>query len=100
MLSLRKPSVEAIRPFLAAQADLPDVVFLDIGLPGMNGYEVARLIRQQPGGQGVLLVALTGWGQAEDRRRSQEAGFDQHMVKPVDPQALTGWLASQVRAGR
>jgi PAS domain S-box-containing protein len=71
----------------------PDVVLLDIGLPGLNGYEACRLIREQPKGKGALLIALTGWGQDEDRRRSHEAGFDQHMVKPVDPQALMSMIA-------
>jgi CheY-like chemotaxis protein len=63
----------------------PDVILLDIGLPGLNGYEVARRIReQQRETRRPLLVALTGWGQGEDRRRSEEAGFDAHLVKPVD----------------
>ena len=62
----------------------PDVVLLDIGLPKLNGYEACRRIREQPWGKDMVLVALTGWGQEEDRRRSQEAGFDYHMVKPVD----------------
>jgi len=66
----------------------PDVVFLDIGLPGMDGYEVAREIRRAPGGDRVRLYALTGYGQAEDRRRSLEAGFDGHLVKPVALEAL------------
>jgi PAS domain S-box-containing protein len=67
----------------------PDVIVLDIGLPGVNGYEAARRIREQehPDGR-PLLVALTGWGQDEDRRRSEEAGFDAHLVKPVDVAAL------------
>ena len=67
-----------------AQAFQPELVLLDIGLPKLNGYEVARRIRQQPWGQDVILVALTGWGQAEDRRLSQEAGFNFHIVKPLD----------------
>jgi PAS domain S-box-containing protein len=62
----------------------PDVVLLDIGLPKLNGYDAARRIREQDGEGGVLLVALTGWGQPEDRRQAQEAGFDAHMVKPVN----------------
>jgi PAS domain S-box-containing protein len=62
----------------------PDVVLLDIGLPKLNGYEAARRIREQNGGTGPVLVALTGWGQEEDRRLSKEAGFDHHMTKPVD----------------
>lgn len=67
----------------------PDVMLLDIGLPGLNGYEAARRIREQRGDTGrPLLVALTGWGREEDRRRSQEAGFDAHVVKPVDADTL------------
>ncbi|WP_158501558.1 CHASE domain-containing protein [Vitiosangium sp. GDMCC 1.1324] len=62
----------------------PEVVFLDIGLPGLDGYEVARRIRQGPGGEGLRLVAITGYGQATDRQRSREAGFDAHLVKPVE----------------
>jgi len=75
---------------------LPDVILLDIGLPKLNGYEACRLIREQPTGKGVVLIALTGWGQDEDRRRSHEAGFDHHMVKPVDPQALMKMVAEFV----
>jgi CheY-like chemotaxis protein len=60
------------------------VVRLDIGLPNLNGYQVARRIRELPGGMDVTLIALTGWGDDDDRRRSDEAGFDAHMVKPVD----------------
>ena len=76
-----------------AETFRPDVVLLDIGLPELNGYEVARRIREQPWGRDVVLVALTGWGQEEDRRRSQEAGFDHHLVKPVDLAALEKLLA-------
>jgi CheY-like chemotaxis protein/two-component sensor histidine kinase len=71
----------------------PDVILLDIGLPRLNGYEACRRIRGQPWGAGVVLIAVTGWGQEEDRRRSHEAGFDKHMVKPVDPTALMKLLA-------
>jgi PAS domain S-box-containing protein len=71
----------------------PDVILLDIGLPKLNGYEASRRIREQPWGKEVVLIALTGWGQEEDRRRSHEAGFDHHMVKPVDPEALMKLLA-------
>lgn len=80
-----------------AQAGLPEVVLMDIGLPKMDGYEVARRLRASPAGRGVLLVALTGWGQEEDRRRSREAGFDHHMTKPVDLDALQQLLASTRR---
>ena len=72
----------------------PDVVVLDIGLPVLNGYDAARRIREQNGGSGrPFLIALTGWGQDEDRCRSKEAGFDAHLVKPVDERALTTLLA-------
>jgi CheY-like chemotaxis protein len=57
-------------------------------MPVMNGYDVARQLRQRPGLENLVLVAMTGWGQEEDRRRSQEAGFDHHLVKPVEPEAL------------
>jgi PAS domain S-box-containing protein len=71
----------------------PDVVLLDIGLPRMNGYDVARKIRASDPQGSVVLVAVTGWGQEEDRRRSQEAGFNHHLVKPVDPASLASILA-------
>jgi len=77
----------------AAKLD-PDVIFLDIGLPVLNGYEAARRIREQQGlKRPPLLVALTGWGQDEDRRRSEEAGFDAHVVKPIDDAVLRRLLA-------
>ncbi len=63
----------------------PDIALLDIGLPGMNGYDLARRIRQLPIGQNILLIAQTGWGQDIDRQRTQDSGFDYHLVKPVDP---------------
>jgi CheY-like chemotaxis protein len=72
----------------AAAAFLPEMILLDIGLPKLNGYEVARRIRQQPRGREMMIVALTGWGQDDDRRLSLEAGFDFHVVKPVDLAAL------------
>ena len=78
----------------AAAAFNPDMVLLDIGLPKLNGYEAARRIREQPWGKDMVLVAVTGWGQEEDRRRSQEAGFNAHMVKPLDPAALHQLLAA------
>jgi two-component system CheB/CheR fusion protein len=70
------------------RASQPDLVLLDIGLPGMDGYEVARQIRQRDELEGTLLVALTGYGQAEDRQRAFAVGFDEHLVKPVSPQDL------------
>jgi PAS domain S-box-containing protein len=71
----------------------PEVVLLDIGMPGMDGYELARQLRLQPEMQGARLVALTGYGQGEDRKRSLEAGLDAHLVKPVAPEALDALLA-------
>jgi len=71
-----------------AEAFRPQVILLDIGLPKMNGHDTCRAIRQQPWGKDVLILALTGWGQEEDRRKTAEAGFDNHLVKPVDPVAL------------
>ncbi|MGM9486329.1 response regulator [Ideonella sp. YS5] len=71
----------------------PDVMLLDIGLPGMDGYEVARRLRQTEAGGKVFLIALTGYGQATDRQRSHEAGFDEHLLKPVDPATLEAMIA-------
>jgi CheY-like chemotaxis protein/two-component sensor histidine kinase len=72
----------------------PTVVLLDIGMPGMDGYEVARRIREQPEWRDLMLIALTGWGQEEDRRRTSEAGFDHHLLKPADMTALKELLTS------
>jgi signal transduction histidine kinase len=77
----------------SAERHRPDVVLLDIGMPLANGYEVARSIRGQPWGRDMVLVALTGWGQESDRRRSHEAGFNSHLTKPVDPDVLDELLA-------
>jgi two-component system CheB/CheR fusion protein len=78
---------------VAAAAELrPDVVLLDVGLPKLDGYEAARRIRQQAGAKKLLLIAVTGWGQDEDRRRSKEAGFDAHLVKPMDITVLNELL--------
>ena len=70
----------------------PDIVLLDIGMPLLNGFEAAQKIRKQPWGKEMVLVALTGWGQEDDRKRSKEAGFNGHMIKPVDFVALTNLL--------
>jgi CheY-like chemotaxis protein len=77
----------------AAASFRPEVVLLDIGMPKMNGYEAARHIREQPWGEEMALIALTGWGQEEDKRRALEAGFDHHLTKPVDPEVLETLLA-------
>jgi len=68
-------------------------MLLDLGKPEMNGYDVCRLIRQIPWDKGIRIVALTGWGQEQDRRNTREAGFDAHLVKPVDVSALRDVLA-------
>jgi len=80
---------EAVR---TADAFQPDVLVLDLGLPGIDGCEVARRVRERPWGKEALLVAATGWGQPEDRRRTEDTGFHAHLVKPVDPDVLLGLL--------
>jgi two-component system CheB/CheR fusion protein len=77
-----------------AARERPDVVLLDLGLPGMDGYEVARQLRSRPESSSVLLVALSGYGQERDRQRSREAGFKEHLVKPVELQALAALVES------
>jgi CheY-like chemotaxis protein len=72
----------------AAEQCPPDVVLCDIGLPGLDGYAVARTLRRNPATATARLIAVTAYGEDEDRRRSYEAGFEQHLVKPVDPDAL------------
>jgi CheY-like chemotaxis protein len=76
----------------AAERFRPDVMLLDIGLPKLSGYDACRRIREQPWGRDILLIAATGWGQEDDRRQSTEAGFDHHLVKPVDFATLTKLL--------
>jgi PAS domain S-box-containing protein len=77
----------------AAAAFRPDVILMDIGMPRLNGYEACRRIRSAPWGRDIIIVAQTGWGQDDDKRKSQEAGFNFHMVKPVDPVTLNKMLA-------
>ncbi|MCY7317245.1 MAG: response regulator, partial [Ramlibacter sp.] len=83
-----------------AEQFMPDAVLLDIGLPGMNGFEVASRLRNQPGGRDALLIALTGYGEAESRSRSTQAGFDFHMVKPADVNLLLSLLADPQQSRR
>ena len=71
----------------------PDAALLDIGMPGLNGYEIARLIRRAPHGRDVTLIAVTGWGQESDKARATDAGFNHHFTKPVEPDAITALLA-------
>lgn len=91
-------NVDAVDSGPAALAKIPDyhpnVILMDIGMPGMNGNEVAQRIRQQPEFNDIKLVALTGWGQEKDRRQSQESGFDHHLTKPVNFQVLKDLIAS------
>jgi PAS domain S-box-containing protein len=90
-------STDGVAALEALDSYRPAIVLLDIGMPGMDGYEVARRMRQRSIGQEATLIALTGWGQEEDRRKSKEAGFDHHLVKPVDLGALQALLASLQR---
>jgi two-component system CheB/CheR fusion protein len=78
-----------------AHAYHPEAIVLDIGLPGMDGFEVARLLRRQPGTERALLVALTGFGHEEDRRRGREAGIDHYLIKPAPLEELQGLLTAQ-----
>jgi len=79
---------DGLRALEALETFKPEIALLDIGMPGMDGYELARRIRSTQRGRDVLLVALTGWGQADDKKRAAEAGFDEHLTKPVDPDML------------
>lgn len=83
-----RTSYDGVHGIQAAAEFLPDVVLMDIGMPGMDGYEAARHIRQQPWGEKIVLVAVTGWGQDDDKKRTAEIGFDHHLVKPADPDEL------------
>jgi len=76
----------------------PSAILLDLGMPGMNGCEVASQVRQHPLGASVLLIAMTGWCQEEDRDRTATAGFDIHLVKPVDPLSLEAVLAASEKS--
>ena len=78
----------------------PDVALVDIGLPGMDGYQVARRVREAPEGKALFLVALTGYGGAQQRRMALEAGFDLHLVKPVDPDERARVLDDMGRGAR
>jgi PAS domain S-box-containing protein len=88
---------DGIEGLETAAAFRPDVVLLDLGMPRLNGYDTAQRMREQPWGRDVILVALTGWGQESDRKRSRDAGFDHHLVKPVEPALLERLLAESAR---
>lgn len=83
-----------------ARANRPALILLDIGMPDMDGYEVARRLRGMAGLEHTVLAALTGWGQQEDRRRSRAAGFDHHLIKPLEPQVLQDLPAGLPPASR
>jgi PAS domain S-box-containing protein len=84
----------------AAAQKKPEVAILDIGMPGMSGYEVVQRIRAEAWGKQMLLIALTGWGQEEDKRKAFDAGFDHHLIKPIDPDALEALMSSALRTQR
>jgi CheY-like chemotaxis protein len=80
-----KDGLEAVK---VAGTFRPEIVLMDLGMPNLNGYEAAQRIRQEAWGSEIALVATTGWGQEEDRRRTSEAGFDRHLVKPIEMNSL------------
>lgn len=90
-VSLATTGLEALELFARIR---PDVAILDIGMPGLNGYEVARRIRAQSGTQDVKLIAVTGWGQASDKAKAAAAGFDHHFTKPVEPGVLSALVGA------
>jgi CheY-like chemotaxis protein len=100
MLALRghdtRTAHDGLEAIELAEAFRPEVMLLDIGLPKVNGYDTCRRIRQQPWGKAIFIIAVTGWGQDDDRRRSREAGFDRHLVKPIDFATLERLLARLV----
>ena len=83
---------DGVEGLAAAERLRPDVVLMDLGLPRIDGFDACRRIREQPWGKGILMIAITGWGQDVDRRKSQEAGFDHHLVKPVDARAIVALM--------
>jgi CheY-like chemotaxis protein len=92
-----RTAYDGLEALQLAEPFRPQIMLLDIGMPHMDGYQTARRIREQPWGQSVLLVALTGWGQDQDRHQASEAGFDRHLIKPVDPCTLHGLIEPIIR---
>jgi signal transduction histidine kinase/ActR/RegA family two-component response regulator len=88
-----RTAFDGLSALALAEQFRPDIILLDLGMPKLNGYETARRIREQSWGQNIILAALTGWGQDEDRRRTRDAGFDHHFVKPLEPNVLQKLLA-------
>src|SRR5690606_26548843 len=99
LLSLKGHSVEIAgdgpRALVAFDRFAPEVVLLDLGMPFMSGYEVAERLRRRPRGPTVLLIAVTGWGQATEKARARQAGFDEHLTKPVDTALLQTLIAAE-----
>jgi PAS domain S-box-containing protein len=91
---------DGLAALAVAQSFRPDTVLLDIGMPQLNGYEVARALRREPWGTGITLIALTGWGQESDRQKAMDAGFDRHLTKPIDPDALETLMRLHLDARR
>ncbi|MDP9128970.1 MAG: response regulator, partial [Candidatus Binatota bacterium] len=89
-VQIAKDGVAAVE---AAKEFLPDIILMDLAMPRLDGYQAAHRIRQQPWGKPMILIALTGWGQQQDRRRTREAGFDAHLTKPVNYDAIVSLLA-------
>jgi CheY-like chemotaxis protein len=89
-----KTASDGLEAIEAADSFRPDAVLMDLGMPKLDGYEAARRLRQQPWGQNMLLVAVTGWGQEQDRQRTKDIGFDHHLVKPVEAAMLRRLLAA------
>jgi CheY-like chemotaxis protein/nitrogen-specific signal transduction histidine kinase len=83
-----RTAADGLEALEIAEEFRPNVILLDIGMPGIDGYETARRLRARPWGESVLLCAQTGWGQEDDKRRARNAGFDRHLVKPIDPEEL------------
>ena len=90
-----KMAVDGKAAIALAQLFHPEIVLLDIGMPGMNGYEICQAMRNEPALQNTVFIALTGWGEREHHERSKEAGFDYHLVKPLDIEALKDILLIQ-----
>lgn len=90
---------DGLETLAKAETFRPDIVLLDLGMPKLNSYETTRRRRAEPWGEKAVLVALTGWRQEEDRRRTREAGFDYHLVKPVDPTELEKLITELNQAG-
>jgi CheY-like chemotaxis protein len=94
-----RPAFDGRGALAAAQEFRPDVILLDIGLPGEDGFQIAQRLRSDPSSKDAFLVALTGFGSDEDVARSRAAGFDEHLIKPVEPQRLLRVIARRPRPG-